>query len=220
MRNWEHWNPILSAQRQIRSATEWNVTSHQLTYLPQLKENSLTEKLFIHFPHYSSFIFPGKVISGLKCVEFIRVSLWNDTDMSNWFPHNPILLLMIIPINLSTVPNCLLMNQELMVPGAIQMQDIKVSSEHSEPATQVNRECKKCNGKEEEELSLAVARWFWAQQHPVWSYCGPNGKEEITKTSEKDGGGMLLYYTMIAPQTQQASGTNIWKHVLERYPGE
>ena len=50
--------------------------------------------------------------------------------MPNWFPHNPVLHLMIIPVNLATVPKSLAMNQELTVPGAVQTQDIKISPGH------------------------------------------------------------------------------------------
>lgn len=62
--------------------------------------------------------------------------------MPNWFPYYPILLLMIIPINLVTVPKSLLIKQDLTVTGAVQTEDIKISPRHSEPATRVNGGCK------------------------------------------------------------------------------
>lgn len=63
--------------------------------------------------------------------------------MPNWFPHNPIHLLIIIPIALVTIRKNLAMNQELTVPGAVQTQDIKISPRHSELAAKVNGGCKK-----------------------------------------------------------------------------
>lgn len=57
----------------LHSAVEWNVSLHQLTYQPQLKEHFLPEKVSRPCLQYSSFVFPEKVISGATCIVLLRV---------------------------------------------------------------------------------------------------------------------------------------------------
>lgn len=63
--------------------------------------------------------------------------------MPNWFPHKSIPLLVIIHINLVTVPKRLAMTQELTVPGAVRTQNVKVPPRLSEAAKAVRSGSKK-----------------------------------------------------------------------------